>query len=360
MKTIYVFGTRGFPNVQGGVEKHCEQLYPEITGQYNIFVFRRLSFLKKNAEKMYKNVRFIDLPSTRLKGFEPFFHSFLCTIYCLLKKPDIVHIHNIGPGMFIPFLKLRRIKVILTYHSPNYEHKKWNYIARKILKFSEWIAVNGATAIIFVNQKQLDLFNDTIKRKSVYIPNGVSVKPVATATDYIDRLGLKPQKYILAVGRITQEKGFDYLLEAYSRGVPPDFKLVLAGGVDHASAYSSEISKKARMYDVVMTGYVDGEFLRQLYSHARLFVLPSYNEGFPLVLLEAMSYHLPLLASDIPANSLLNLNSEDYFKTGDISDLSEHLRQKLSQAFIRIDYKLDRFTWSRISEKVATLYGQLI
>ena len=55
-----------------------------------------------------------------------------------------------------------------------------------------------------------------------------------------------------------------------------------------------------------MPGYVDGEFLRQLYSHARLFVLPSYNEGFPLVLLEAMSYHLPILASEYPLINYLS------------------------------------------------------
>ena len=158
MKNVYVFGTRGFPNVQGGVEKHCEQLYPELTSKYNISIFRRIPFLKKNAEKVYKGIRFIDLPSTRIKGFEPFFHSFLCTIYCIIKRPDIVHIHNIGPGMFIPLLKLAGLKVVLTYHSANYEHKKWNYISRKILKFSEWIAVNGSTAVIFVNKKQMCLF----------------------------------------------------------------------------------------------------------------------------------------------------------------------------------------------------------
>lgn len=51
MKNVYVFGTRGFPNVQGGVEKHCEQLYPELTSKYNISIFRRIPFLKKNAGK---------------------------------------------------------------------------------------------------------------------------------------------------------------------------------------------------------------------------------------------------------------------------------------------------------------------
>ena len=359
MKNVYVFGTRGFPNVQGGVEKHCEQLYPDLTSKYNISIFRRIPFLKKNAEKVYKGIRFIDLPSTRIKGFEPFFHSFLCTIYCIIKRPDIVHIHNIGPGMFIPLLKLAGLKVVLTYHSANYEHKKWNYISRKILKFSEWIAVNGSTAVIFVNKKQMCLFNDKIQRKSTYIPNGVYRKQLATRTDYIEKLGLQPQKYILAVGRITQEKGFDYLIDSYVQSLPHDFKLVLAGGVDHSSSYSSEISERAQKQNVIMPGYVDGEFLRQLYSHARLFVLPSYNEGFPLVLLEAMSYHLPILASDIPANKLLELNPGDYFKTGSALDLSKHIKQKLAQEFTRVDYPLDEYTWQNVSDKVTTIFDKI-
>ena len=149
----------------------------------------------------------------------------------------------------------------------------------KNIKIQRWIAVNGSTAVIFVNKKQMCLFNDKIQRKSTYIPNGVYRKQLATRTDYIEKLGLQPQKYILAVGRITQEKGFDYLIDSYVQSLPHDFKLVLAGGVDHNSSYSSEISERAQKQNVIMPGYVDGEFLRQLYSHARLFVLPSYNEA---------------------------------------------------------------------------------
>ena len=91
MKNVYVFGTRGFPNVQGGVEKHCEQLYQELTSKYNISIFRRIPFLKKNAEKVYKGIRFIDRHSTRIKGFETFFHSFLLTLNCIIKIQDSVH-----------------------------------------------------------------------------------------------------------------------------------------------------------------------------------------------------------------------------------------------------------------------------
>ena len=359
MKKVYVFGTRGFPGVQGGVEKHCERLYPELVGQYEIVVFRRIPFLPQNAEKHYKGIRFIDLPSTRLKGFESCFHSFISTLFCVWKRPSIVHIHNIGPGMFIPLLKLTRLKVVLTYHSANYEHKKWNYIARKILKFSEWIALRGSDAIIFVNKYQLERFDESIKRKSVYIPNGVEIQSPSTRTDYIEALGLSPQKYILAVGRITQEKGFDYLIESYLKTLPHDYRLVLAGGIDHASDYAAQIRDMAQKHHIVMPGYVDGEPLRQLYSHAKLFILPSYNEGFPLVLLEAMSYRLPLLASDISANKLLELNPDDYFQTGNVIDLAKHIQRKLSYMGEHPHYSLRAYTWNNIGEQVAQIYERL-
>ncbi len=60
---IYVLGTRGFPNVQGGVEKHCENLYPRITKLgCEVFVFCRKSyFAKKERIKEFNSVKFIYL-----------------------------------------------------------------------------------------------------------------------------------------------------------------------------------------------------------------------------------------------------------------------------------------------------------
>lgn len=71
---------------------------------------------------------------------------------------------------------------------------------------------------------------------------------------------------------------------------------------------------------LIFTGYVDGEPLQELYAHARLFVLSSLNEGFPLVLLEAMGYGLELLVSDIPATHLIELDASCYFRAGDVHE----------------------------------------
>jgi glycosyltransferase involved in cell wall biosynthesis len=361
-KKIYVYGTRGFPHVQGGVEKHCEYLYTELAGRYKIYVFRRKPFLANdNKAEQQGDIEFIDLPSMRKAGCEAFFHSFLCTIYCLFVRPDIIHVHNIGPGIFIPLLKLAGLSVVLTYHSVNYEHDKWGFLAKKVLKISEYFATKGADRIIFVNKNLIPLFSNKIQSKSVFIPNGVHLRARTVETDYIKALGLIPGHYILSVGRITQEKGLDCLVDAFLQNNLSFCQLVLAGGIDHSTKYVENFYRKIQVHsNILVPGYVDGENLRQLYSHARLFVLSSYNEGFPLVLLEAMNYHLSILASDIPGNRLLKLNDEDYFKTGDAEDLSAHLCKELERPAHLRTYDISPYAWGKIAGQAAEVYEGLV
>lgn len=357
---VCVIGTRGFPFVEGGVEKHCESIYPLIAqnGQVEITVFRRRPYVKDNSPT-YRNVRFVDLPSTTIKGVEAVIHSFLATVQAIRLKPDVVHFHNIGPCLFAPLLKWFSIPVVLTYHSPNYEHKKWGSFAKKLLRFSEKIALKYADRIIFVNRFQMDKYSEEIKGKSVYIPNGIVLPELPKADDCLEKWGLEKEKYILSVGRITPEKGFHTLLKAFRDIQPCDYKLVIAGGVEFESGYMRELQSLSRDMPVVFTDYVFGEELAQLYANAGLFVLASENEGFPLVLLEAMSYRRNLLVSDIPATHLVALTQEDYFPCANAVELSKQLSQKLSQPAER-DYDLCEYSWGKVADQVAQLLQKAV
>ena len=352
---IYVLGTRGFPQIQGGVEKHCESLYPLFDNEFKFTVFRRKPYI--NSSLTYPNIKFIDLPSTKIKGFEAVFHSFLATISACFGKSDVVHIHNIGPALFAPLLRLLGKKVVLTYHSPNYEHAKWGKVAKHILKFSESIALNCSQAIIFVNKFQMQKYPAKVQEKSVYIPNGIPNVQPTSKHDYISSLGLTPGKYVIGVGRITPEKGFDVLIQAFEK-LNTDYKLVIVGGVEAESDYEEKLKKLIKSNRVVFTGYIVGEKLNEVYSHAGVYVLSSYNEGFPLVLLEAMSYQLDVLVSDIPATHLIDLKESDYFKPGDVHDLACHLQQKLAPPQKRT-YNLSAFDWEKIAQQVMEVYKEV-
>ena len=361
---IYVFGTRGFPLVQGGVEKHCEILYPSIVSEAQkedrteVVVYRRKPYISLSKNARYPNIRFIDLPSTRIKGFEVLYHSLLSVLHILTQPRGIIHIHNIGPALFTPVLRLFKRKVILTYHSANYEHQKWNFIERKLLKLCEKIALRYANGIIFVNRFHLEKFPVRIRKKSHYIPNGIQTPIFSCSSEYLEKWGLCGTKYILSVGRITPEKGFEILIKAFL-SIHSDFKLAIAGGTESETGYYEQLIGMCDKNKIVFTGYVFGEALSQLYTHAELFVLPSFSEGFPLVLLEAMSYGLPLIVSDIPATRLIELAPKCYFPVGDIDALKEKLIDFMQANHEQkpVAYDLSPYDWRKIAKQTIGVYS---
>jgi glycosyltransferase involved in cell wall biosynthesis len=357
---IVIIGTRGFPNVQGGVEQHCQNLYLAMEQEkIKIIVFRRKPYINKIGTNFKsENIDFIDLPSTQIKGFETVFHSFISTLYALKLHPDIVHIHNIGPALFSPILKCFGIKIVLTYHSANYEHKKWGRLAKSILKISELIALKTANSIIYVNKFQMDKTPTKYKYKSFYIPNGIPNVIPSQNINYLKSLNIVPHQYILSVGRITEEKGFDILIKAFAM-LDTKYKLVIAGGVETEYKYLKELKSLISPDRIVFTGYVTGENLNQLYTNAQLYVLASRYEGFPLVLLEAMSYGLDVLVSDIPATHLVNLNANDYFPLEDHCTLAQRISDKLKSPKHRT-YQLQEFNWKAIAQKTFNIYKKIL
>ena len=352
---VCVFGLRGFPLVEGGVERHCESLYPRMDEGLDFTVYRRRPYVKAKGE--YPRIRFVDLPSTRFKGFEAVLHSFLSARRAVQARPDVVHIHNIGPAMFSPMLRRAGIPVVLTYHSPNYEHGKWGKFAKKLLRHSERVALANATRVIFVNRFQMEKFPEEIREKAVYIPNGIEPPVVPKGRDELDALGLEPGKYVLAVGRITLEKGFETLIKGFLASRHEGFKLVIAGGVESETWYMERLQQLAAGGGVVFAGRVFGDRLAQLYANAALYVLSSNNEGFPLVLLEAMSYGLPVLASNIPASHLVSLDEDDYFPKGNHKALAEKISDRLAHPK-KPEYDLQGHDWNRIAEKTAAVYRE--
>ncbi len=357
---VCVMGLRGFPQIEGGVEKHCESLYPEMDDDVKLTVCRRRVYVKPgvNDKSSFPNIDFLDLPSTKIKGVEATLNSYLASRRIAKLKPDLVHIHNIGPSLFSSKMTKKGIPMVLTYHSPNYEHSKWGKLAKKLLLYCEKIALTNADKIIFVNRFQMEKYPDAIRQKSVFIPNGIKEPVFSSNTDFLEELGVEAKKYILSVGRITPEKGFDTLIKAFRASRHDGYKLVIAGGVEFESGYMDKL-RQLSGDDVIFTGYVYGDKLDQLYTNAGLYVLASRNEGFPLVLLEAMSYHLDVVVSDIPATHLVALEDEDYYPCDDVGELSKKITDRLISPRSR-EYALEEFNWHSIAQKTEDIYKEVL
>ncbi|MGB8489710.1 MAG: glycosyltransferase family 4 protein, partial [Bacteroidales bacterium] len=343
---IIVIGTRGIPDFQGGVETHCEELYPRIVRlNYDVNLLRRSCYIPDGDHLSdYKGVQLKSIFTVRKMTVETLLHTFLGVLWARKRGADILHIHAIGPAIFIPLARLLGMKVVFTHHGPDYDRTKWGPVARLALRMGERWGTRFANEIIVISEVIKDLLAEKYNRDNTnLIFNGVNAPVLTDRTDYLESLGLEPRKYIFTLGRFVEEKGFDMLIRSFSKLKQNEFRLVIAGGADHEIPYTKKLKKLAGANNVILPGFIKGEELRQLFTNARLFVLPSSHEGLPISLLEAMSYRLPVLVSDIPANKQVHLPNDKFFLTGNETSLKNCLTGVLKQKYEPVDYDMSPY-----------------
>ncbi|MBR2199188.1 MAG: glycosyltransferase, partial [Bacteroidales bacterium] len=158
---IVVTGTRGIPNVMGGVETHCEELFPRIAAQgVDVTVVRRSNYVSDGLEE-WKGVRIVDIPSPKKKSIEAVIHTFRAVNYAVKVKADVLHIHAIGPALLVPYAKMRGLKVVFTHHGPDYDRDKWGFLAKTMLKLGERFGCKFADKVIVIS----NVIKDLIARK---------------------------------------------------------------------------------------------------------------------------------------------------------------------------------------------------
>lgn len=363
---IVVLGTRGIPDIPGGVETHCQALYPRLVERgCEVILVTRKPYVTNPEIGNYKGIQLKHLFAPKIKSFEAIVHTFLGVCYARWKSADVVHIHAVGPALLIPFARLLGLKVVMTNHGPDYDRQKWGKLPSFMLRLGEKAGGKTANEIIVISEVIRQIIRQRCGKSSHLIYNGVQIPRIATSTSYIDELNVKRGQYILAVARFVPEKGLHDLVEAFDK-MQSDYHLVIAGDSDHEDEYSSHLKATCRNNPkIVLTGYITGEDLHQIYSHARIFVLPSYHEGLPISLLEALSYGLLPLVSDIPANREVGLDSQYYFHCGDTGDLTDKLssllksgfdeeRQERLRAFVR-----EKYNWDVIADQTNDVYRLL-
>lgn len=362
---VFVTGTRGFPGIMGGVETHSRELYPRLVQRgIDVTAARRKPYLTDdNKAKTWQGVKMVDLYAPRDKHFEAIVHTLLATFKARFMGADVLHIHGIGPGLVTPLARLLGMKVVLTVHSFNYDHDKWNSLAKRILHIGEWVSIRGANRVISISRPIKQSLESRYPNRHIeLIYNGVN-KPVPVGDQPVMPVaGVGSKPYILALGRLVPEKGFDVLVEAYVKsGLSDRYDLVIAGKADHPTPYSEQLKAQAASAGVILPGFVQGAQLRKLISEAALFALPSYHEGLPIALLEAMSYGRDVIASDIEPNRLPQLSDDDYFTAGDSDALADKLRQRLADGHTpqSRNYDLSDYDWDRIADATAALYKSL-
>lgn len=358
---VVVTGTRGIPNIMGGVETHCEELFPRIASKgYDVTVIRRKSYVNDTLTE-WNGVKLVDVEAPKRKSLEAIIHTFKAVIKAKRLKADVIHIHAIGPALLVPFAKMLGMKVVFTHHGPDYDRDKWGRQAKLALRLGESLGCKFADEVIVIS----NVIKDMIAKKHgrwdhvhlVY--NGVPEPELCDYPEYFEEMGIEKGKYIIGMCRFVPEKNLHHLVDAFAMIKPKGCKLVLAGDADFEDDYSRHLKETARKNGVVLTGFIKGRKLHSLLTNARCYVLPSSHEGLPIALLEAMSYQLPVIVSDIPANMEVELSDSCYFHVGDINALARKLQKNIDGEYHKEQYDLSKYDWNHIADQVCEIYESL-
>ena len=371
---VAMIGHKRIPSREGGVEIVVEELSVRLAALgHSVDAYNRyghhVSGRKYDDEygwkgrKFYKGVRVYIVPTFQRSSLNAIVYSFFATIRALFGRYDVIHYHAEGPCAMLWIPKLFRRKIVVTVHGLDWQRAKWGNLASYVIKFGEKMAAKYADEVIVLSENVRQYFADTYHRTVTYIPNGIT-RPAQRDVQMIrEKYGLEKDGYFLSLGRIVPEKGVHYLIEAFA-GLDTDKKLVIAGGNSQAVGYMEQIHRMAAQDKrVIMTDFVQGQILEELYSNAYGFVLPSDVEGMALTLLEAMSYGDCCLVSDICENTEVVEDKALVFHKGDVKDLRDKLEYMLNNPeTVReygrqsADFICGKYNWDQVVEETLAVY----
>ncbi|MEP6546173.1 MAG: glycosyltransferase family 4 protein [Gammaproteobacteria bacterium] len=357
--SVMALGLRGLPGVAGGVETHASELYPRLAALgIDVTVLGRGPFQPANAPAVWKGVKVRWLPCPRQQGVEALVHTFIGLLYAGIRRPDVLHLHAVGPWLMVPLAKLLGLKVVITHHGQDYLREKWNAPARALLRLGEQLGMGFADECIVISNPLLRLARDKYRREATLIPNGVCEPDAAHSQRLLATYGLMPQRYVIQVSRLVPEKRQLDLIAAFNGAQLAGWKLLLVGGAQGSQRYADQVRAQIGGNPaIISTGFLSPADVQDLLANAGVFVLPSSHEGLPISLLEAMKLGTPVIASDIEANRETGLDECDYFPVGDTAALEQRLRELASatpaergQTAKRLAGLCTQFDWDLIAE----------
>lgn len=371
---IAMIGHKRIPSREGGIEIVVEELAVRMAALgHRVDVYNRyghhVSGKKYDQEygwkgrKYYKGVRVYIVPTFHASSLNAIVYSFFATIRALLGRYDVLHYHAEGPCAMLWLPRLFHRKIVVTVHGLDWQRAKWGNFASFVIRFGEKMAARYADEVIVLSENVRQYFADTYHRQVTYIPNGITRPRLREPELIAEKYGLTKDGYFLFLGRIVPEKGLHYLIEAFAE-TETDKKLVIAGGNSQAVEYRERIHRMAEQDSrIVMTDFVQGQMLEELYSNAYAFVLPSDVEGMALSLLEAMSYGNCCLVSDICENTEVVEDKALVFHKSDVADLREKLTYMLehpeivhARAAESADFICGKYNWDDVVDETVRLY----
>lgn len=363
---IGLLGQKDYPTRSGGIEVVIGEIAPRLAARGNkVTVYNRGKNELAPKHMMINGVEVIPCLSVKKGGVGAFIGSFTATISALFHHHDVIHYHAIGPSGMVFIPKLFNIPTVATVHGLDWNRRKWGRFARTYLLWCERNMVRYADEVIVLSENDRDYYAKTYGRETHLITNGISPLPHLFPEIIKEKWGVEEDEYILYLGRITPEKGIEYLIKAFKQ-IDTDKKLIIAGAME-GDEYCNYIRELAADDDrICFAGFVTGNTLIELYDNCSVYCLPSELEGMSLTLLEALSSGTNVLTSDISENVSVAPQFITSFKNMSIESLKEKLimlmnrERNIRHRYEQKDFVADIYNWEDVIDRTLEVYRTAI
>ena len=367
---IAIMGSRGVPAAYGGFETLAEELGARLVERgHDVTVYGRTHVIPAGL-RAHRGMRLRVLPTIRHKYLDTVAHTGLSVIDGLVRRFDVVLMVNNANAPFAIIPRLGGAKVALNVDGLEWQRGKWNRMGRWYYQACAWLAPKLPIVLVTDARVIQAYYRERFGRASVFIPYGSQVGR-AEPGPTLERLDLRPGRYLLFVSRLEPENNAHTVIEAYRQagalaelGVP----LIVVGDAPYATAYKRSLERQAAAVPGVrFTGYVFGAGYAELQSNAMAYIQATEVGGTHPALVEAMGRGACIFANDVPEHHEVLADAGLYYKRNDPADLARLLtmavarpdeRERLGSAASRLAEAT--FSWSHVTDEYERLFERLL
>jgi len=341
-----------FKKVNGGIEmievKKGEtswaKYFPSIVRSIIFVISSFLEIIYYNKKFNFSIIHAQDIFTSGLSGV---------MVHKLLRIPLIVHCHGPSPYFFEGDLETTNLK-------------------RYLAKFIAILVGNNSDLLIFTDMYTRSLFQSFIgKAKNICIPTPINIRELLEKKKKCTKKLSKECLFLGFTGRLSFQKNLRTLLNAFAlarKNLSRPLKLFVVGDGPEKDFLEHEAKRLEVDKDIIFTGAVSEEEKIKLLNSFDIFLMPSFYEGCPISLLEAMAFGKAIISSNIPSIRKIINDSEEAVLVNphDVNELKQaimllcrnyHLRLKLSR---NAEAKAHLYDIEIIFKKYLGIYGKLL
>jgi rhamnosyl/mannosyltransferase len=366
-----------FPPHSGGLERYVKEIAKGVgkRGKFNVEVLTTSEDGKDSIEDN-KNYKIHRLAFSFKVSNTPFSFAWFLKVRRLLKtiNPDVINIHTpvFGLGDVVAFWANKKTPIVVTYHTGSMKKGIGG-----IVDFTIWIyehlflkyLLGKAKHIVCVSDYVRNNFLAKYKYKSSVITPAVDTKLFYSDND-IKKDGNK-LLFVAGLNRSEKYKGLEILLNALLDIVKnkKDVTLTVVGDGDAVDEYKRFVVENKLVNDVFFKGFLFGKELANEYKKVDILVAPTQKESFGMVIAEAMSSGLPVVASNVGGvPKLVEDGITGYLvKCGNVKSLSKKILKLLNDKDKQVEFgkrgeeKIKKdFTWEKKVNEYIKLFKDVL